>query len=79
MHRKRKERGGMVFCTLSSVRAFSHTETLPSKTLQIYLSFHSVVVITSALHAEGRRFEPGWKQVFVLLFIHIPQENEISK
>ena len=25
-------------------------------------SFLSVVVITSALHAEGRRFEPGRKQ-----------------
>ena len=23
--------------------------------------FRSVVVITSASHAEGRRFEPGWK------------------
>ena len=24
-------------------------------------SFHSVVVITCASHAQGRRFEPGWK------------------
>ena len=28
--------------------------------------FHSVVVITSALHAEGRRFEPGWKLFYLL-------------
>ena len=26
--------------------------------------FRSVVVITSALHAEGHRFEPGRKQLF---------------
>jgi hypothetical protein len=36
-------------------------------------SFLSVVVITSALHAEGRRFEPGrkhftFKQVLINLF-----------
>ena len=32
-------------------------------------SFHSVVVITSALHAEGRRFEPGWKHWNFFLFV----------
>ncbi len=26
--------------------------------------FHSVVVITSALHAEGPQFDPGWKQFY---------------
>ena len=26
------------------------------------LRFHSVVVITSALHAEGHRFDAGWDQ-----------------
>ena len=30
--------------------------------------FRSVVVITSALHAEGRRFEPGRKQSFFFLW-----------
>ena len=30
----------------------------------IYRCFRSVVVITSASHAEGRRFEPGRKQFF---------------
>ena len=28
-------------------------------------SAHSVVVITSALHAEGLRFDPGWALVFI--------------
>ncbi len=27
---------------------------------RIYCRFHGVVVITSALHAEGREFEPRW-------------------
>ena len=35
-------------------------------------SFLSVVVITSALHAEGRRFEPGRKHfTFKQVFIHL--------
>ena len=35
--------------------------------------FHSVVVITFALHAKGRRFEPGWN--YVLLG---PPVNQVS-
>ena len=31
--------------------------------------FRSVVVITSALHAEGRRFKPGRKQFFLIIFL----------
>ena len=30
----------------------------------VHYMFHGVVVITSALHAEGRRFEPGWNLTF---------------
>ncbi len=37
----------------------------------LYSSFHSVVVITSALHAEGRRFEPGWKQYFIIHYYNL--------
>ena len=29
------------------------------------MSFHSVVVITSASHAEGPQFDPGWKQLII--------------
>ena len=39
---------------------------------RVYASrFRSVVVITSALHAEGRRFEPGRNQfnIFTMLFL----------
>ena len=31
------------------------------------LSFRSVAVITCASHAQGRRFEPGRKQIFYFL------------
>ena len=37
-----------------SYRASEETRMVPS--------FHSVVAITSALHAEGPQFDPGWKQ-----------------
>ena len=33
-----------------------------------YIRFRSVVVITSALHAEGRQFEPGRNQFFNFWF-----------
>ena len=45
---------------------------------------HSVAVITSALHAEGLQFDPGWDQffLFVLLKIRIRRfiwfENETN-
>ena len=35
-------------------------------------SFHSVAVITCASHAQGRRFEPGWKQTYFLSFVSLP-------
>ena len=28
--------------------------------------FHGVVVITSALHAEGREFDPRWNLIFFI-------------
>ena len=34
--------------------------------------FHSVVVITCASHAQGRRFEPGWKQTYFSSFASLP-------
>ena len=37
---------------------FIHQESL--KYFTQIPQFHSVVVITFALHAKGRRFEPGW-------------------
>ena len=49
------------FCHLwktTSSRLAHHWKTL------YVTGFRSVVVITSALHAEGRRFEPGRKQMF---------------
>ena len=33
---------------------------------KVYGSFRSVVVITSASHAEGRRFEPGRNDFFYI-------------
>ena len=38
---------------------------------EITISFLSVVVITSALHAEGRRFEPGRKHCFSFACLQI--------
>ena len=35
-------------------------------------SFHSVVVITCASHAQGRRFKPGWKQTYFSSFVSLP-------
>ena len=35
-------------------------------------SFHSVAVITCASHAQGRRFEPGWKQTYFSSFASLP-------
>ena len=35
----------------------------------VHRRFRSVVVFTSASHAEGRRFEPGRKQFFSFLFM----------
>ena len=35
-------------------------------------SFHSVAVITCASHAQGRRFEPGWKQTYFSSFVSLP-------
>ena len=45
----------------------------PSQSLSTSTSAHSVVVITSALHAEGPRFEPGRDQNFFYfsIFFHI--------
>ena len=34
--------------------------------------FHSVAVITCASHAQGRRFEPGWKQTYFSSFVSLP-------
>ena len=49
------------------VRAFFlvilETITLERQLGDKQASFHSVVVITCASHAQGRRFEPGWKHV----------------
>ena len=39
--------------------------------MEITISFLSVVVITSALHAEGRRFEPGRKHCFSFACLQI--------
>ena len=40
---------------------------------QHYLeSFLSVAVITCASHAQGRRFEPGWKQTYSSSFVSLP-------
>ena len=33
--------------------------------IMIVMWFHGVVVITSALHAEGREFEPRWNLTFL--------------
>ena len=34
--------------------------------------FLSVAVITCASHAQGRRFEPGWKQTYFSSFASLP-------
>ena len=50
------------------VRAFFfilETITLERQLGDKQASFHSVVVITCASHAQGRRFEPGRKQIFL--------------
>ncbi len=38
---------------------------------QRYISFDGVVVITSALHAEGREFDPRSKYFFKIIFMFI--------
>ena len=38
-------------------------------------SFLSVVVITCASHAQGRRFEPGRKQCFLFCMSHIKNSH----
>ena len=43
-----------------------------------YQWFHSVVVITSALHAEGPGFNPQWNQSFAILS-HIYSQLRINK
>ena len=43
------------------------SRTAHHRHLSFVTRFRSVVVITSALHVEGRRFEPGRKHFFFLL------------
>ena len=45
----------------------------------LYCSFHSVVVITSALHAEGPQFDPGWKQYYLKIHLFLCFEITFSK
>ena len=57
--------------SLEQMQAYSVPWKKPNDNVWIYsiidkFSFRSVVVITSASHAEGRRFEPGRKQILSL-------------
>ena len=36
------------------------------------ISLRGVAVITCASHAQGRRFEPGWKQTYFSSFASLP-------
>ena len=40
--------------------------------IYIFLRDHGVAVVTSALHAEVPRFDPGWCHYFSLLIINLP-------
>ena len=45
------------------------------------ICFYGVVVITSASHAEGPQFNPGWKQILTMeyvIVIHIYFINSVS-
>ncbi len=70
-------RKNTAFCWGSKFKWFSKSIFWPTprplffRIASRHLSFRSVVVITCASHAQGRRFEPGRKQRFPVFSFHI--------
>ena len=63
---------GTYFCGLRRGRLKNFKKYIERKApliMLVHRRFRSVVVFTSASHAEGRRFEPGGKQFFSFLFM----------
>src|SRR4029434_10670303 len=52
--------------TSPSLVPLSKISSVPNGARASVICFHSVVVITFALHAKGPQFETGWKQSLVL-------------